>query len=148
MGHCNPRQIFPINTCDRHGTSNNEQPWVTNASSFFCLLCCCGVKATSSRSSTCICDRESRSLESLTSVILHWKRANKVFWEAIFATTCLLLQVLHHTSSTSMSDACRGSPPSTRTPSGKASSSPDRYHQGTAVSPLKSYLTYLICLSV
>jgi hypothetical protein len=45
----------------------------------FHLLHCCVVKASSSRSSTCICNRESRSLESSTSVILHQKRANKVF---------------------------------------------------------------------
>jgi hypothetical protein len=33
MRRCNPRQVFPINTCDYHETSNNEQPRVTNASS-------------------------------------------------------------------------------------------------------------------
>jgi hypothetical protein len=45
----------------------------------FCLLCCCATKTTSSRSSTCICDRESRSLEPSSSTILHRERANKVF---------------------------------------------------------------------
>jgi hypothetical protein len=34
MGCCNPRQIFPINTCDRHKMSNYEQPRGTFASSF------------------------------------------------------------------------------------------------------------------
>ncbi len=38
-----------------------------------------GEQATSSHSSTCICDRESRSPELLSSVILHRERANKVF---------------------------------------------------------------------
>jgi hypothetical protein len=33
MGRCNPRQVFFIKTCSRHGTSNNEQTQVTNASS-------------------------------------------------------------------------------------------------------------------
>jgi hypothetical protein len=32
MGRCNPRQVFPINTCSRHGTSNNEEPRATKAS--------------------------------------------------------------------------------------------------------------------
>jgi hypothetical protein len=45
----------------------------------FHLHRCCATKATSSRSSTCICDRESRSLEPSSSAILHQDRANKVF---------------------------------------------------------------------
>jgi hypothetical protein len=50
----------------------------TNASRF-CHFCCCTTDGTSSRSSMCICDRESRSLKSSSSVILHRERANKVF---------------------------------------------------------------------
>jgi hypothetical protein len=34
MRRCNPSRIFTINTYGRHGTSNNEQPQVTNAYSF------------------------------------------------------------------------------------------------------------------
>jgi hypothetical protein len=34
MGCYNPRWIFSINTCGRYGTSNNEQPHVTNTSRF------------------------------------------------------------------------------------------------------------------
>jgi hypothetical protein len=45
----------------------------------FCLLCWCVVNATLSRSSTCIYDRESRSLELSSSSILHRERTNKVF---------------------------------------------------------------------
>jgi hypothetical protein len=41
-----------------------------------------------------------------------------------------LLQVLHHGSSTASLDARRGSSPSTQIPSGRASSSPNRRHQG------------------
>jgi hypothetical protein len=50
----------------------------TNASRF-CRFCCCATKATSSHSSTCIYDRESRSLKPSSSAILHRERANKVF---------------------------------------------------------------------
>jgi hypothetical protein len=51
----------------------------TNTSRFH-RFCCCAAEATSSRSSTCICDRESRSPESSSSAILHHrKRANKIF---------------------------------------------------------------------
>jgi hypothetical protein len=45
----------------------------------FRLLHCYATKATSSRSSICICDRESRSPEPLSSAILHRERVNKVF---------------------------------------------------------------------
>jgi hypothetical protein len=38
-----------------------------------------GEQATSSHSSTCICDRESRSPELLSSVIMHQERETKVF---------------------------------------------------------------------
>jgi hypothetical protein len=44
----------------------------------FRLLRCCAAKATSSRSSTCIYDRETRSLKPSSSVIMHRERANKV----------------------------------------------------------------------
>jgi hypothetical protein len=42
-------------------------------------LRCCAVMATSSYSSMRIRDRESRSLESSSSMIFQWERANKVF---------------------------------------------------------------------
>jgi hypothetical protein len=45
----------------------------------FHLHRCCAAKATSSCLSTCICDRECRSLESSSSVILHHERVNKIF---------------------------------------------------------------------
>jgi hypothetical protein len=45
----------------------------------FCLLRCCATKATSSRSLTCICDRESSSLKPSFSMILHRERGNKAF---------------------------------------------------------------------
>jgi hypothetical protein len=44
-----------------------------------CLLRYCATKATASRSLICICDRESRSLEPSSSMILHRERMNKVF---------------------------------------------------------------------
>jgi hypothetical protein len=44
----------------------------------FRLHHCYATKATSPRSSTCICDRESRSPKPSSSVILHRERANKV----------------------------------------------------------------------
>jgi hypothetical protein len=34
MGCCNSIRVFLINMCDCHRTSNNEQPWAINASSF------------------------------------------------------------------------------------------------------------------
>jgi hypothetical protein len=43
------------------------------------LFCCCTAKATSSRLSTCICDRKNRSPKLLSSAILHQERVNKVF---------------------------------------------------------------------
>jgi hypothetical protein len=55
--------------------NNNEPP--THLA--FRLLRYCASKATSSHSSMCICDRESRSSEPSSSVILHRERANKVF---------------------------------------------------------------------
>jgi hypothetical protein len=50
----------------------------TNAYRFH-HFCCCAAETTSSRSSICICDRESRSPESSSSTILHQERTNKVF---------------------------------------------------------------------
>jgi hypothetical protein len=55
-----------------------EQPRVTKTSRFF-LFHCYAAKATSSRSSTCICDWESRSLEPSSLVILYRERVNKIF---------------------------------------------------------------------
>jgi hypothetical protein len=78
MGCCNPRWVFPINTCGRHESSNNEQPRATNTSRF-CLFHCCTAKATSSRPLMCICDRDNRSPKPSSSAILHQERANKVF---------------------------------------------------------------------
>jgi hypothetical protein len=46
---------------------------------FFRLLRYCAAKATLSRSSTCICNRESRSPKPSSSAILHRERANKIF---------------------------------------------------------------------
>jgi hypothetical protein len=56
-------------------TSRHEPP----AHLVFLLLRCCADMATSSRSSTCICDRESRSPEPSSSAILHQEMVNKVF---------------------------------------------------------------------
>jgi hypothetical protein len=78
MGRCNPRWVFPINTCGRHRSSNTRTTRVTNASRSH-RFCCCSTEATLSRLSTCIYDQESRPLEPSSSVILHWERANKVF---------------------------------------------------------------------
>jgi hypothetical protein len=50
----------------------------TNTSRFH-RFCCCAAEATSSHSSTCICNRESRSSEPSCSTILHRGRTNKVF---------------------------------------------------------------------
>jgi hypothetical protein len=57
-------------------TMNNHEPPMHLG---LCLLRCCATKATASRSSICICDRESRSLEPSSSMILHRERMNKVF---------------------------------------------------------------------
>jgi hypothetical protein len=102
-------------------TSRHEPP----AHLVFRLLRCCAGMATSSRSSTCICDRESRSPEPSSSAILHQEMVNKVFWEAIFTTARLLLQVLHHDSSTSSSEI------KMQPPSGRSSSSSDHHRQGS-----------------
>jgi hypothetical protein len=77
MGRYNLRWVFPINTCSHHRTSNNEQPLATHLG--FCLPRCCTVKATSSCSSMCICDRNNRSSKPSSLAILHRERANKVF---------------------------------------------------------------------
>jgi hypothetical protein len=50
----------------------------TNKSRFR-RFCSCTAEATSCRSSTCICDRESRSPDPSSSAILHWEMTNKVF---------------------------------------------------------------------
>jgi hypothetical protein len=77
-GRCNPKRVFPINTCSRHRSSNTNSHKNTNATRFRCFYCCI-TEATSSRSSTCICDRESKSPEPSSSAIMHRERANKVF---------------------------------------------------------------------
>jgi hypothetical protein len=80
MGRRNPSQFSPINTCGRHGTCSNELKTQSHEPHLgFCLPRYCATKATSSRSSTCIWDQETRSSELLSSMILHWERANKVF---------------------------------------------------------------------
>jgi hypothetical protein len=76
-GRCNARQVFPINTCGHHRTSNNENHEPTHLG--FCLLCCCTFKATSSHSLACIRNRQSRSLKPSSSMILHRERAHKIF---------------------------------------------------------------------
>jgi hypothetical protein len=57
-------------------TTNSHKPPMHLS---FHLLHCYVDKASSSRSLTCICDPESRSPRPLSSTILHWERANKVF---------------------------------------------------------------------
>jgi hypothetical protein len=57
-------------------TTNNHEP-PTHLG--FRLLRYCAAKATSSRSSMCIFDRENRSLELSFLAILHRERMNKVF---------------------------------------------------------------------
>jgi hypothetical protein len=61
-----------------HGSSNqnNHEP-LTHLD--LRLIRCCIAKTSSSRSSTCICNRVSWSLELSSSVILHRERVNKVF---------------------------------------------------------------------
>jgi hypothetical protein len=79
MGCCNPRWVFSINTSGHHGSSKTRTTMKNTNASKFHRFYCYTVEATSSRSSTCICDRESRSLKLSSSAILHWERANKVF---------------------------------------------------------------------
>jgi hypothetical protein len=78
MGRCNPSRIFPINTCNRQGSKNTNNHENTNTSRF-CRFYCCAAGATSSLSSTCICDRESRSPEPSSSAIMYREMANKIF---------------------------------------------------------------------
>jgi hypothetical protein len=59
-------------------TKKNNSHESTNTSRFH-YFCCCATEATSSCSSTCIGDRESRSPELSSSAILHRERVNKVF---------------------------------------------------------------------
>jgi hypothetical protein len=47
-------------------------------------LRCWVTKTSSSQSSTCIYDRERRSLELLSLMILHWERVNKVLWSVLW----------------------------------------------------------------
>jgi hypothetical protein len=72
MRCCNPRHASSINMCGHHRTCNYElKTQCHELHLVFCLLYCCAAKATSSRSSTWLCDRESRSIEPSSSVILH-----------------------------------------------------------------------------
>jgi hypothetical protein len=77
-GCCNLIWVFHINTCDRHSSSKTNSHKNTNASRFRRFYCC-ATEPISSRSSMCICDRESRSPEPSSLAILHRERANKVF---------------------------------------------------------------------
>jgi hypothetical protein len=64
--------------CSRHRRSNqnNHEPPTHLGLQ---LICCCTAKTSSSRSSMCICNRESRSLKLSSLAILHRERTNKVF---------------------------------------------------------------------
>jgi hypothetical protein len=79
MGCYNPRRVFPIYMCGHYGNSNIRTTTKNTNASRFRRFCCRASEATSSRSSTCICNRESRSPELSSSAILHWESANKVF---------------------------------------------------------------------
>jgi hypothetical protein len=72
MGRYNPKQVFPINTYGHH-ESRNENNHEPPTHLGLRLIRCCAVKTFSSRSSTCICDQESRSLKPSSSSILHWE---------------------------------------------------------------------------
>jgi hypothetical protein len=100
MGHCKSRWVFFKNTYGRNGSSNqnsNEPPTHIGLR----LIHCCAAKTSSSNSSTCIYNQESRSLKPSSSTILHRERANKVFGKRslwllacffkFFTTTCLPL---------------------------------------------------------
>jgi hypothetical protein len=64
--------------CGYHGSSNTRTATKnTNASRFHCF-CCYIIEATSSRSSTCICDQERRSPKPSSSAILYQEGVNKV----------------------------------------------------------------------
>jgi hypothetical protein len=96
MEWCNPMVAI------EHVNTNNHGPPTHLA---FCLLHCYVTKATSSHSLMCIDDRESRSLEPLSSAILHRERVNKVFGKRSSWLPNLLHQVVHYDSSTSLSIA-------------------------------------------
>jgi hypothetical protein len=102
-------------------TTNNHDPTHLG----FRLLRCCTAKATSSDSSTCIRDRESRSSEPSSSVILHREWATKVFEKR---SSRLLTQFFKFFITTRLP---RGSSPSTRSPSARSSSLSNCRHQGT-----------------
>jgi hypothetical protein len=90
----NSRRVFPINTCDRHRTSNNEKH-ETPTHLGFRLLRYCAAKSTASWSSVCTCDWESRSLKLSSSAILHQKRVNKIFGKLSSWLLNPLLHVCH-----------------------------------------------------
>jgi hypothetical protein len=76
MKYCNPRRVFPINTCGCHETSNNKQQWATYASRFLPPLRCQGYFIL-------FIDVHPWSGEQVSETIiisdLHRERANKVF---------------------------------------------------------------------
>jgi hypothetical protein len=132
MGRCNPRQVLPINTCGRYGSSNTQPVTKNTNTSRFYRFYCCVAEATSSHSSTCICDQKSRSPEPLSSAILHQKRVNRVFKKLSSWLLSSLCQFFHQCSSISSSVACRGSSSLMRTSLGRSLFSSDRHRQGTA----------------
>jgi hypothetical protein len=73
----------------------------------FHFLCCCATNATSSWSSTCTCDQESRPTKPSSSAIPHRERAKKIFLEAFYVTARSLLQIPHHGLSISSPGAHR-----------------------------------------
>jgi hypothetical protein len=102
MGRCNPRQVFPIYTCGRHG--NSKIPTATKTPTHL------GFAATTAapprllhpvhrRASAIgrVCLRNRRPQRSCTE---RWRIR---FLEAIFVTARSLCQVLRHGSSTSSS---------------------------------------------
>jgi hypothetical protein len=86
MRRCNPKRVFPIYTCGRHGNSNIPAATKTLTHLGFTASAVAPLRLlhpvhrrTSSRSSTCIYDWESRSPEPSSLAILHWEMVNKVF---------------------------------------------------------------------
>jgi hypothetical protein len=112
----NPSWVFPTNTCIHHvelATTNNLKPPTHLC---FRLLHCCATKSTASHSSMCISDRESRSPDLSSSVILHRERENKVFGKRSSRLLNPLHQALHHGSFSYSSIARRASSNLPQTP--------------------------------
>jgi hypothetical protein len=147
MERCNSRRVFPINKCGRYGSrnQNNHEP-PTHLG--LCLICCYAAKTSSSRSSTCICDQESRSPEPSSWAILHRERANKVFRKQslqllarfISSSPRLIYLFVDHASRVIAFNAKFIRPITVF-----IRSSLSRNHKSRTVPPLKSCLTYLIC---